>query len=73
VTLRELGEGLREGFGEGDLLWLLGVVGSLEKDGLAVVSSAGERPRAVAEERAAYDGADRREDPPCATTRVSLP
>ena len=73
VTLRELGEGLREGFGEGDLLWLLGVVGSLEKDGLAVVSSAGKRPQAVAEERAAYDGADRREDPPCATTRVSLP
>jgi A/G-specific adenine glycosylase len=73
MTLRELGEGLREGFGEEDLPWLLGVVGSLEKDGLAVVSSAGKRPQAVAEERAAYDGADRREDPPCATERVSLP
>ena len=72
VTLRELGEGLREGFGEGDLLWLLGVVGSLERDGLIVVSSAGERPQAVAEERAAY-GADRPGDPPGATTRVSLP
>ena len=72
VTLRELGEGLREGFGEGDLLWLLGVVGSLERDGLVVVSSAGERPQAVAEERAAY-GADRPGDPPGATTRVSLP
>ena len=72
VTLRELGEGLREGFGEGDLLWLLGVVGSLERDGLVVVSSAGERPQAVAEERAAY-GAERPGDPPGATTRVSLP
>jgi A/G-specific adenine glycosylase len=72
VTLRELGEGLREGFGEGELLWLLGVVGSLEKDGLVVVSSAGKWPQAVAEERAAY-GADRPGDPPGATTRVSLP
>ena len=72
VTLRELGEGLREGFGEGELLWLLGVVGSLEKDGLVVVSSAGKWPQAVAEERAAY-GADRPGDPPGATTRVRLP
>ncbi len=72
MTLRELGEGLREGFGEGDLLWLLGVVGSLEKDGLVVVSSANEWPQAVAEERAAYR-ADRPQDPPVATTRVSLP
>jgi A/G-specific adenine glycosylase len=72
VTLRELGEGLREGFGEGELLWLLVVVGSLEKDGLVVVSSAGKWPQAVAEERAAY-GADRPGDPPGATTRVSLP
>jgi A/G-specific adenine glycosylase len=72
VALRELGEGLREGFGEGDLPWLLGVVGSLEKDGLVVVSSAGERPRAVAEDRAAY-GADRPGNPPGANTRVSLP
>jgi len=43
VTLRELGEGLREGFGEWDMAWLLGVVGRLEKDGLVVVSSAGGR------------------------------
>ncbi len=55
VTLRELGQGLRESFGEEDLPWLRNVVGSLEKDGLAVVE--GERPASpgiVAEERPAY-------------------
>jgi A/G-specific adenine glycosylase len=35
VTLRELGEVLREGFGAADLPWLRGVVESLRKDGLA--------------------------------------
>jgi hypothetical protein len=72
VPLRELGEGLREGFAEEDLPWLRGVVESLERDGLVRVSSAREWPQAVAEERAAY-GADRPEDPPHAATRVSLP
>ena len=72
ATLRELGEGPREGFGEGDFLWLLGVVGSLGKDRLVRVSSASKRPQAVAEGRAAY-GADRPDDPPDATARVSLP
>ena len=72
ITLRELGEGLREGFGEEDLPWLRGVVESLEKDGLVKVSSAPEWPQEVAEERPAY-GADRPEDLPRAITRVSLP
>jgi A/G-specific adenine glycosylase len=44
VTLRELGEGLREGFGEADLPWLRGVVESLRKDGLAEISFDKERP-----------------------------
>ncbi len=39
VALVELGEGLREGFGEADLPWLWGVVESLRKDGLARISS----------------------------------
>jgi hypothetical protein len=55
IALRELGEGLREGFGEENLPWLCGVVESLEKDGLAVIQ--GERPARpgiVAEERPAY-------------------
>ena len=73
VTLRELGEGLHEGFAEGDLPpWLLDAVESLGKDGLVAVSSARERPQAVAEERAAY-GADRPEEALRAATRVSLP
>jgi A/G-specific adenine glycosylase len=72
VALRELGEGLREGFGEADLPWLRGVVESLEKDGLVRVSSVKERPQAVAEEHAAY-GADRPEESPYPITRVCLP
>jgi len=39
VALGELGEELREGFGEADLPWLWGVVESLRKDGLARMSS----------------------------------
>jgi A/G-specific adenine glycosylase len=72
IPLHELGEGLCEGFGEEDLPWLRGVVEGLEKDGLLRASSARDWPQAVAEERAAY-GADRSEDPPYATMRVSLP
>ncbi len=72
VTLLELGEVLREGFGEEDLPWLLEVVQSLEKDGLVAIGCASGWARAIAEERAAY-GADRPEDPPGASTRVSLP
>jgi A/G-specific adenine glycosylase len=72
VTFRELGEGLREGFGEEELPWLLGVVESLEKDGLARLWFAEELPRAVAEERAAY-GAGRQGGSTHAPVRVSLP
>jgi A/G-specific adenine glycosylase len=72
VPLYALGEGLREGFAEKDLPWLRGVVESLEKDGLVSVSSGREWPQAVAEKRAAY-GADHPEDPPHASTHVSLP
>ncbi len=72
VTLRELGQGLREGFGEADLTWLRGVVESLEKDGLARVSSSEDRPLAVAEDRSAY-GTERPENSPYAAMRVSLP
>ena len=72
VTLLELGEAMRVGFGEEDMPWLLEVVRSLEEDGLVAIRSASGWARAVAEERAAY-GADRPEDPPDASTRVSLP
>jgi A/G-specific adenine glycosylase len=55
IALRELGEGLREGFGEENLPWLCGVVESLEKDGLAVIEGQRPaRPGIVAEERPAY-------------------
>jgi A/G-specific adenine glycosylase len=72
IALRELGEGLREGFAEEDLPWLRKVVESLEKDGLVKVSSAEQWPQPVAEERAAY-GADRPEDPSYTSTHVSVP
>jgi A/G-specific adenine glycosylase len=73
ITLRELGEGLREGFSVEDLPWLRGVVESLEKDGLVWVSSADkDHPQGVAEEQAVY-GADRPEGSLRATTRVCLP
>ncbi len=55
VPLRELGQGLREGFGQEDLPWIRNVVESLKKDGLAVIEE--ERPKCpgvVAEERSAY-------------------
>lgn len=54
VPLRELGEGLREGFAEQDLPWLRHVVESLEKDGLVRVSSAMDWSQRVTEERARY-------------------
>jgi hypothetical protein len=57
VALGELGEALREDFGEADLPWLRGVVESLRKDGLARVSP-----------EEAWSA-----DPPRATVRVSLP
>ena len=57
VALGELGEGLREGFGEADLPWLWGVVENLRKDGLAQISP--EKAWSV--------------DPPQWTVRVSLP
>ena len=72
VALRELGEGLREGFSDAELSWLYGVVRSLARDGLVVVSPVGEPPQAVAEERAPY-GAYSPADLPHAMTRVSLP
>lgn len=68
----EDGVALREGFAEKDLPWLIGIVKSLEKDGLVRVSPAKDRPQALAEERAPY-GADRPESSPDASTRVSLP
>jgi A/G-specific adenine glycosylase len=72
IPIFELGEGLREGFCEGDMPWLRGVVESLEKDGLARVRSAQGDPQSVAEEGAAY-GADRPGGSARAATRVSLP
>jgi hypothetical protein len=72
IPFRELGEGLREDFGEEELSWLRGVVESLEKDGLARLWFAEEHPRAVAEERAAY-GAGRQGGSTHAPVRVSLP
>jgi A/G-specific adenine glycosylase len=72
IPLREFGAILRENFGDEDLPWLYGVVESLERDGLVKISSTEEWSRAVAEERASYGG-ERREGPPYATTRVSLP
>ncbi|CAA9544527.1 MAG: hypothetical protein AVDCRST_MAG19-326, partial [uncultured Thermomicrobiales bacterium] len=41
IALTELGSQLRPGFSEEDLPWLIGVVDSLRKDGLAVAE---ERP-----------------------------
>ena len=70
--MRELGEDLREDFGEEELPWLRGVVESLEKDGLARLWSATDDLQTVAEERAAY-GADRPEGSTHAPVRVSLP
>lgn len=72
VTLRELGEGLREDFSEADLPWLCGIVRSLERDGLVKVSSSGGLPHALAEERASY-GVDQLEGAPREIIRVSLP
>ena len=72
VPLSEVGESLREGFGEENIPWLRDIVESLEKDGLAMISPTEGWPRAVAEERAAY-GIERPEGPPYTTTRVSLP
>ena len=72
VLLRELGEGLCEDFGEDDLPWLLGIVESLEKDGLARVSSPKHNPQMLAEERAAYP-AHVSGVPVDPTARVSLP
>ena len=57
VSLRELGAALREGFADEDLPWILGVVRSLEKDGLAAVDErdpSRNRTEAVAETRPAY-------------------
>ena len=72
IPMLELGRCLREGFGEGELSWLHGVVASLEKDGLARLRPPQDHPLVVAEERASYGG-DRSGDPPRAATRVSLP
>ena len=72
VTINELGEGLRKGFSESDLSWLAGIVGSLEKDGLVTISSAGEPPQSVTEERASY-GVDGSGDLPPAILWVRLP
>ena len=81
VSSRELGAALREGFGEGDLAWILTVVESLEKDGLAVVYEQrphDDRAEAVAETRPAYgtEREVRRGEPvrlPDGETRVRLP
>ena len=70
--MRELGEDLREDFGEEELPWLRGVVESLEKDGLARLWFAEDLPPAVAKERVAY-GADRPGGSAHAPVRVSLP
>jgi A/G-specific adenine glycosylase len=72
IPLRELGEGLREGFSEEGLLWLYGFVESLQKDGLARLWFAKDDPLTVAEERAAY-GADRPRGSAQVPVRVSLP
>ena len=73
IPLRELGESLREGFAEEDLPWLRDVVESLERDGLARVSSTEDRPRTVAEERAPYDTGRPEGHPSHGAMRVSLP
>jgi A/G-specific adenine glycosylase len=52
LTLRELGERLRECFGEADLPWLRGVVESLRKDGLAEIATDKERSAAPAQAHA---------------------
>jgi hypothetical protein len=73
VPLRELGEGLHEGFGEQDLPWLRNVVGSLEKDGLVRVLSIRDWSQTVTEECARY-GTRCTDSPPYGeATRVSLP
>jgi A/G-specific adenine glycosylase len=72
IPLPELGENVHEGFSEGDLPWLYGVLESLEKDGLARLWSEKDDPRTVAEERAAYD-AGRPEGSTHVPTRVCLP
>jgi len=75
VSLRELGAGLREEFGEGDLDRLRTVVGSLEKDDLAVtdeVHPSYKNARAVAEERPAY-GTEAPGGKPDGEARVRLP
>ena len=81
VSLRELGAAPREGFGEGDMAWVLTAVESLEKDGLAAVCE--QRPHdnrveTVAETRLAYgtEREVRREGSarlPDGETRVRLP
>jgi A/G-specific adenine glycosylase len=72
IPLRELGEGLREDFGEEELPWLRGVVESLEKDGLARLCPAKDDLQSVAEGRSAY-GADRPGGTAHAPVRVRLP
>ncbi|MGI8475006.1 MAG: A/G-specific adenine glycosylase [Thermomicrobiales bacterium] len=59
LPMMRLGEQVRDGFTDGDVPWLYGVVRSLAKDGLA----------SVAEEPAAYDAGG----PDPASARVRLP
>ncbi len=66
---------MREGVGEGELDWILPVVRSLEKDGLAVTDvlrPSYKNAQAVAEERPAY-GAEARSGKSDGEARVRLP
>ena len=72
IPLQELGTILHEDFGRKDLPRLYHVVESLERDGLVKITFTEDCPRAVAEERAAYEN-ERSDGSSYATTRVGLP
>ena len=57
IELRSLGAKVHEGVTDEDVPWIYGVVRSLEKDGLAIISEKrlADAADAVAEERARYD------------------
>jgi A/G-specific adenine glycosylase len=45
LPLAELGQRIKPGFADGDLPWLRGLVGALERDGLARITASGEGER----------------------------